>query len=115
MRIRFFGTNKVTTVGSTSYSIKKGYYTIDKQHTIGNMVVGKGTEFDVPVKWSHTESTKSNVKIRTAPSGQKLAYKQGPDRTAYSLNFPGDIEQFRYKLTNMLRTGADFDKSQSPC
>ena len=110
MRIRFLATGKTTTVGSTSYNIKKGYYTIDRNHTIGNMVVGQGTEFEVPVKWEHTQTTKSNVKIRVAPSGQKLAYKQGPDRTTIALNFPGDIEQFRYKLTNMFRNNVDFDK-----
>jgi hypothetical protein len=110
MRIRFFATDAVTVVGAYEYDIKKKYWTIDGRHTIGHMMVGHGTEFETPINWSFTESIKPNVKIKTAPSGQKSAYVQGPARTSYSLSIPGDADRFRYKLSQLLRLNSEFSK-----
>jgi hypothetical protein len=79
-----------------------GYHTIDGQHTVGTMILGRGVNFDVPLNWEHGDGTTPNVKIETAPSGQKQSYKMSPPRRSVSFNMPGDINSFRHRLQNML-------------
>ena len=110
MRIRFFETGATTSAGTYEYDIRKGDYTIDQQHTISNVIVGHGTEFETPINWTFTESVRPNVKIKVSPSGVKSAYTQGPPRTSYSLAIPGDGDQFRYKLSQLLKNNAEFTK-----
>ena len=110
MRLRFFKTDAITNVGSTAYRIEPGYWTIDKQRTVGSMVMGHGTEFEVPINWTYTETTTPNVKTKVSPSGRKTSYEQGPSRKSLSLDVPGDASDFRYKLSNLLRNNAGFTK-----
>jgi hypothetical protein len=79
-----------------------GYHTIDGKHTLGTMILGRGVNFDVPLNWEHGDGTTPNVKIETAPSGQKQSYKMSPPRRSVSFNMPGDINSFRHRLQNML-------------
>ena len=105
LRLRFAGDggSPVGTIpaGSALFGTA-GYHTIDGKHTVGTMILGRGVNFDVPLNWEHGDGTTPNVKIETAPSGQKQSYKMSPPRRSVSFNMPGDINSFRYRLQNLL-------------
>jgi len=109
VRIRFPGSETMI-VGSTRFGGRYGHSTIDGQHTLGTMILGRGINFDVPLQWEHTDSTEPNVNIVTTPSGQKTAYKMSDPRRTISFTMPGDIDSFRTRLQNVLDSNADYTK-----
>ena len=41
------------------------------------MVMGHGTEFEVPINWTYNETTTPNVRTKVSPSGRKRLMSGG--------------------------------------
>lgn len=109
LRLRFPG-SVPEAVGSLNNFGGAGYHTIDGQHAVGAMVLGRGLNMDVPLQWGHSDSTEANVNITTLASGQKTSYRLSRPRRSLSFEMPGDIDSFRKRVQNVLGLTADYTK-----
>ena len=109
-RFRFPGWDRESGTGISTGFGARGYHTIDGEHTIGTLVLGVGVTLDVPFNWTHTDTTKPNIKITTAPSGQKQSYKMAAPRRTVAVSMPGDVSDFRFKLQNLFNNHVDYTK-----
>ena len=95
---------------SSTNTVKKylrltmGGSTFDGFHTLGSIVAGQVTEFNVPMDWSYTDQETANVQNNRSRSGVQWSYVEGPPVRTISGRIIGDVTQYqRSKMRTSLR------------